>query len=93
MSQEITDPVTSLMDPPSEAPQMNHGRTLAGWFLFWAVCVGVLIIAAGAIAYNWTIIWAGAAVVAAGVIISVVLRVMGHGQPVKGRQTPSVEDL
>ncbi len=93
MSQEITDPVTSLMDPPSEAPQMNHGRTLAGWFLFWATSVGVLIIAAGAIAYNWTIIWAGAAVVAAGVIISVVLRVMGHGQPVKRRQAPSVEDI
>lgn len=93
MSQETPSPVTNLMDPPSKAPQMNHGRTLAGWFLFWAACVGVLIVAFGAIRYNWAIIAAGVGVAVAGLVVSAVLRLMGHGQPRSGAQTPTVEDL
>lgn len=93
MSQEISTPEPNLMDPPSEPPQMNHGRTFAGWFLFWVASLGALIIAIGAIQYNWVTIWVGAGVVVAGLVVSGVLRLMGHGQPLKKSQPPTVEDL
>lgn len=93
MSQEISAPVPELMDPPAEPPQMNHGRTFAGWFLFWIGSLGMLIVAIGAIQYNWTTIWVGAAISVVGLIGSGVLRVMGHGQPRKDAPAPTVEDL
>jgi len=93
MSQEISTPNRATMDPPSEPPQMNHGRTLAGWVLFWVASLGALIIAIGAIQYNWTTIWVGAAIAVAGLIVSGVLRLMGHGQPMKKTTPPTVEDL
>lgn len=93
MSQEISEPAKNLMDPPSESPQMNHGRTFAGWFLFWVASLGALIIAVGAVTYNWTIIWIGAGVAVAGLIISAILRLMGYGQQVKKTAPPTVEDL
>lgn len=93
MSQESPVPDNRLMNPPSTPPQSNHGRTVAGWFLFWATCVGVVVIAVGAILFNKVTIGVGAGVVALGLVISIALRVMGLGQPTSKRDAPTVEDL
>lgn len=93
MSQKTTAPLPELLDPPAEGPEMNHGRTVAGWVLFWAACVGAVIIAVGAVQYNWVTIGAGVGLVVVGLVLSGILRAMGHGQPVKKKTPPTVEDL
>lgn len=93
MSQQISAPVPSPMDPPAAPPEMNHGRTLAGWFLFWVASLGVLISGFGAVQYNWVTIGVGAAVIVIGLVASGVLRLMGHGQPKTKSEPPTVEDL
>ncbi len=93
MSQESPVPDNRLMNPPSTPPQSNHGRTVAGWFLFWATCIGVVVIAVGAVQFNKVTIGIGAGVVLLGLVVSVVLRLMGFGQPTSKRDAPTVEDL
>lgn len=93
MSQEISAPVPTLLDPPASPPMMNHGRTPAGWLLFWVASLGTLIAAIGAVMFNWVVIGVGAAVVVIGLVLSGVLRLMGHGQPLTKSEPPTVEDL
>lgn len=93
MSQEDSAAKNIVMVPPSQAPQMNHGRTVAGWALFWAASLGMLVVAIGAILFNTAVIIAGVVIVIVGLVLSGVLRMMGHGQPVTKRAAPTVEDL
>lgn len=93
MSQERPTPKNELMDPPSTAAPSNHGRTVAGWFLFWAASVAALIGAVGAVLYNMVLIGLAIGVAVLALVISGALRLMGRGQPVPPRTTPSVEDL
>lgn len=94
MTQDVTrhEPVQGLMDPPPVAPPANHGRTLAGWTLFFVVAAGAVVVAIGAVLNNWNVIIAGGIVIAAGLIVSLVLRGLGHGQPKTHRPTPSLTD-
>lgn len=93
MSQEISPLAPELMGLPAESPQMNHGRTVAGWFLFWVASLGALITGIGAVINNAVTIGVGAGVMVLGLVVSGVLRVMGHGQPRKKSAVPTVEDL
>ena len=93
MNQEVPAPDTSHMNPPSLPPEANHGRTFAGWFLTFVVSIGVLTMAVGAVLYNWVVIWIGAGLALLGVVGSVVLRLMGHGQPLSKAESATIEDL
>lgn len=93
MSQEISTSGPELMGPPAESPQMNHGRTIAGWFLFWVASVGALVAGVGVAMWNAVPVIIGAVIMAIGIIGSLVLRAMGYGQPVKKGPAPTVEDL
>ncbi|MPV49920.1 hypothetical protein GCG21_07860 [Pseudactinotalea sp. HY160] len=94
MTQDVTrrEPVQPLMDPPPVAPYANHGRTVAGWALFWIVAAGAIVIAIGAVSDHWGVIFGGAVVIAVGLIVSLVLRGLGHGQPKTSRPVPSLTD-
>lgn len=93
MSQQISAPVPSPMDPPAAPPEMNHGRTMAGWLLFWMASLGALIAGFGAALYNWVTIGVGAGVIVIGLVASGALRLMGRGQPMTRSEPPTVEDL
>lgn len=92
MTQEIPDERPDLMKPPAMAASANHGRTLAGWVLFWGACIGVLVAGVGAATFNKVTIIVAVGILVAAVLASVVLRMMGHGQPRPERAVPSVED-
>lgn len=93
MNQEVPAPDTSHMNPPPTAPEPNHGRTVAGWFLTCVVSIGVLTMAVGAVMYNWAVIWTGAGLAVLGVVVSVALRLMGYGQPHSKADAATIEDL
>jgi len=66
---------------PDAAPFHNEGKTVAAWVAMIGTTAGAVIAAAGFIGpWLWVII-VGAVVVVASLIAGVVLRSMGHGQP------------
>lgn len=85
---------TSTTDPaeimPASAAAANHGRTIAGWALFWIVIAGAIIIAIGLSFGPNSLIVPGIVVVAVGIIASAVLRALGYGQPVPPRVEPKL---
>lgn len=94
MTQDVTrhEPVQGPMDPPPLTPPANHGRTVAGWTLFFVVALGAVVVGVGAVLDNWSVIVAGIIVIGAGLVLSLVLRGLGHGQPKVHRPTPSLTD-
>lgn len=93
MSQEISATGPQLLDPPAGPPMMNHGRTVAGWFLFWVGSLGALVAGVAIAMASMTMVVTGGVLIAIGLIGSGVLRAMGHGQPRKKTGPPTVEDL
>lgn len=93
MSQELPPPdALESMAPPSVPPPTNHGRTLAGWFLFWGASLGALIVGIGVILLNVITVTIGAVIIALSLIVSGILRARGRGQPKQPRVSPSVTD-
>ncbi len=72
--------------PPS-APFTNEGKTVAGWVMFWGVCLGGLVTGLGMILSYPLVMWAGVALIVLTLIVSKVLSVMGMGQP-RNRDNP-----
>ena len=66
--------------PPS-APFANHGRTKAAWVLMWAVCLGVLLAGLGMMLNHSVVMIVGIVLALGGVVVSLVMRGMGLGQP------------
>lgn len=64
---------------PTAAPS-NHGRTIAGWTLFWGGVVGSLVVGIAFILQNLTLGIIGGAVVVIGCVASAILRALGYGQ-------------
>ncbi|TDE90453.1 hypothetical protein EXU48_18130 [Occultella glacieicola] len=62
------------------APPSNHGRTVAGWTLFWAGVVGSLVVGVAFILQNVTLGVIGGVVIVAGCVASAILRAVGYGQ-------------
>jgi hypothetical protein len=67
---------------PSAAPYSNHGRTKAAWLLMLGVCLGFLVGGVGLIISNDVVVIAGAVIAVGSVVVSVIMRGMGLGQPV-----------
>lgn len=73
--------------PPSP-PFHNHGRTKAAWALVWGVSLGVLLGGLGLILEVSGLVIAGVAVTVLALLVSIVMRSMGLGQP----DSPERED-
>lgn len=71
---------------PEAVPFDNHGKTLAGWVLFWGVTVGLIVATIG-IFTTPAIMWAGIVITIAAIIGSIVLRGMGKGQRITKRES------
>lgn len=66
---------------PPAAPFSNHGRTKAAWVLMLGVSLGFLVAGVGLIISNDMVVVAGVVVTLASIVISVIMRGMGLGQP------------
>jgi len=66
---------------PNAVPFENHGKTIAGWVLFWAVCIGGAITGLGLILWEMWVVVVGAAIIVVGIIVSIVMSAVGLGQP------------
>ena len=77
----VQTPEPHTYELPPAAPFSNHGRTKAAWVMMWGVCLGFLVAGVGLILADNLVALVGAAVVLVSVILSVVMRGMGLGQP------------
>ncbi|MFD1506854.1 hypothetical protein FE374_07465 [Georgenia yuyongxinii] len=66
---------------PPAAPFTNHGRTKAAWVLMWGVCLGFLVTALGLMLSEMVVIIIGVILAVGSVVVSMVMRGMGLGQP------------
>ncbi|TRW46198.1 HGxxPAAW family protein [Georgenia yuyongxinii] len=66
---------------PPTAPFTNHGRTKAAWVLMWGVCLGFLLTALGLMLSQMVVIIIGVVLAVGSVVVSLVMRGMGLGQP------------
>ena len=68
-------------DLPPKAPFHNEGKTVAGWVMFWGVCLGAVVTALGLVLWQMGVLVAGVAVLVLTVVASIVLSAVGLGQP------------
>ncbi len=73
---------------PHKAPYQNEGKTVAGWVMFWGVCLGATVTALGLVLWQMVVLYAGIAVLAVAIIASIVLSAVGMGQPRDRRDAP-----
>ncbi len=83
----VHDGTSRDYDLPPVAPFHNEGKTVAGWVMFWGVCLGAVVVALGMVIWETWVIAAGAAVLVLALVVSGVLSVMGMGQP-RNRDNP-----
>ncbi len=65
---------------PHVAPFENEGKTVAGWVMFWAICLGGLVTALGLVLWQLWVVIVGVAVILLGLVVSKVMSAMGMGQ-------------
>jgi hypothetical protein len=89
----VQTPEPHTYELPAAAPYSNHGRTKAAWVLMWGVCLGVLVAGVGLILADNMVALVGAAVVVVAIVLSVVMRGMGLGQPAaRATEEPANKD-
>lgn len=66
---------------PRQAPNSNEGKTVAGWVMFWGVCLGGVVTGLGLVLWELWVLIAGIAILAVTIIASIVLAAVGMGQP------------
>ncbi|KAE8765446.1 HGxxPAAW family protein [Georgenia thermotolerans] len=76
---QTPEPQTYTLPPAS--PFANHGRTKAAWVLMWGVCLGFLLAGLGLMMSNQVVVIVGVVVTVGSVVLSVIMRGMGMGQP------------
>ncbi|WP_402465883.1 HGxxPAAW family protein [Isoptericola aurantiacus] len=70
---------------PLAVPPTNHGHTVAAWTAMIGVMVGALVSAIGCMpGVPFAVFWAGLVVAAAALVVGLVMRNMGYGQPKDG---------
>lgn len=72
---------------PGAAPAQNHGKTIAGWVMFWGVCIGAAVTGLGLILWQLWVLVAGLVILAVGIVASIVVSAVGMGQP-RNRDNP-----
>lgn len=73
---------TERTQVPPAAPPTNHGRTPAAWVTAAVVMVGTLASAVGLVVDQMWLFWVGVGFIVLGVVLGLVLRVLGFGQPI-----------
>ena len=66
---------------PPVAPPRNHGHTVAAWVTVSVIMVGAVVAAAAVVAANTPLFWVGMGVAVGGIVVGLVLRKAGFGQP------------
>ncbi|GAB3085087.1 HGxxPAAW family protein [Isoptericola nanjingensis] len=70
---------------PPAVPPTNHGHTTAAWTAMIGIMLGVAVGAVGMLPpVPDAVVWVGAVIVAASLVLGLVLRNMGLGQPKDG---------
>jgi len=77
----VQTPEPHTYELPAAAPHSNHGRTKAAWVLMWGVCLSFLVTGVGLILDRNIVAIVGVAVLVVSIVLSVVMRGMGLGQP------------
>ncbi|PYG02333.1 hypothetical protein SAMN05216184_101806 [Georgenia satyanarayanai] len=83
----VQDGTSRDYDLPPVAPFHNEGKTVAGWVMFWGVCLGAVVVALAIVLWETWILIVGVAVLVLALVASKVLSVMGMGQP-RNRDNP-----
>lgn len=66
---------------PPAAPPRNHGHTVAAWVTVSIVMLGGVVASAAVVASLTWLFWVGLGIVVLGVVVGLVLRRAGLGQP------------
>jgi hypothetical protein len=66
---------------PSAAPPTNHGHTTAAWVTVSLVIVGAVVASVAVLTALPWLFWVGIGVVVVAVVVGLVLKVLGLGQP------------
>ncbi|GAA1486084.1 HGxxPAAW family protein [Brachybacterium fresconis] len=74
---------TYAVPPP---PPHNEGKTVAAYTLNYGVVLGSVVLAFGMVLSMMLLVWIGAGVIAAAIVLGIVLSLAGLGQP---RRRPS----
>jgi hypothetical protein len=69
---------------PPAVPPANHGHTVAAWTAMIGVMIGSLVAAIGVAMPAVVVFWVGMGVVLLALVLGLVLRNMGFGQPKPG---------
>ncbi|MEL7975120.1 HGxxPAAW family protein [Isoptericola sp. F-RaC21] len=70
---------------PPAVPPTNHGHTTAAWSAMIGIMLGVAVGAVGMLPQvPDVLVWIGAVIVAASLVLGLVLRNLGFGQPKDG---------
>ncbi|MFI2102536.1 HGxxPAAW family protein [Isoptericola sp. NPDC019693] len=70
---------------PPAVPPTNHGHTTAAWTAMIGIMLGVAVGAVGMLPdVPDAVVWVGAVIVAASLVLGLVLRNLGFGQPKDG---------
>ncbi|ANC30336.1 HGxxPAAW family protein [Isoptericola dokdonensis] len=70
---------------PEAVPPTNHGHTVAAWTAMIGVILGALVSSVGVLpGVPFVLFWVGLAIAAGALVVGVVLRNMGYGQPKPG---------
>jgi hypothetical protein len=70
---------------PPAVPPTNHGHTTAAWTAMIGIMLGVAVGAVGMLPQvPDALVWVGAVIVAASLVLGLVLRNLGFGQPKEG---------
>lgn len=81
MGDRASDRNAELAHLPVASPPRNHGNTTAAWVTVGFVLLGSVIASAAVVAARPWLFWAGLGVVAVGVVVGRVLKMLGFGQP------------
>lgn len=77
----VQDGTSRDYDLPPVAPAANEGKTVAGWVMFWGVCLGALVTAVGVMLWQMWVVAVGVALLVLSLVVSRVMSAMGMGQP------------
>ncbi|GAA2247894.1 hypothetical protein GCM10010401_22160 [Rarobacter faecitabidus] len=65
---------------PDKVPPHNEGQTVAAWFAMLGIILGAIVATVGICLASIPVVAVGAAVIAAGLLGGLFLRLAGHGQ-------------
>src|SRR5690625_6783096 len=65
---------------PPAAPFQNEGKTVAGWVMFWGICIGGVVTGLGLVMWERWVLIVGVALLVLTVSVSAVLSAVGMGQ-------------